>query len=398
MIEALAHFFGSMITSLSVAFSIAAAMFVGHPIAIENYSTSSITARTLETTTIPIKGEVSTTTPTSTKNTEPVQISSGTKHETKNATSSKPQTSGTNITVTVPLAPPISVPPITPSFSGINGVVRSALVNILCMTQNGGPLEPISGSGVVIDPSGIIITNAHVAEYMLLKNFMTKDYIECVARTGSPARNTYRLELMYISPEWIDQNAHTIVEEDPTGTGEHDFALFRVTGSTNPDEKISFPVPSIPPDTGDPSEGQGILVAAYPAGFLGGVTVAKELYSASSISTIQKIYTFDLTNGTADLMSVADTVVAQKGSSGGAIVNSKGSLIGLIVTATEAPNTGDRELRAITLSNINRDLAQNAGTNLTNLLKGNAEAYARTFNTTIAPRLTAKLIQVLNEN
>ncbi len=394
MFSIVSAFFAKLIVSISIAIAFVTNPFIGREFAIVNSPTPSSTQRTFATSAATTAGQASTTIGTSTKNIAIEKNATSTKHGTKNT----PITDQTkNVTISVPLTPPISIPPIAPSFSSINGIARDALVNILCTTANGGPLDPISGSGVVIDPSGIIITNAHVAEYMLLKDFLTKGYIECVARTGSPAVNKYTLELMYISPQWIDENAHTIVEADPTGTGEHDFAFFRITGSTNPDEKISFPVSYIPPETRDPSEGEGVLVAAYPAGFLGGVTVAKNLYSASAISTIQKIFTFDLGNDTADLMSVGGTVVAQKGSSGGGVINSSGKLIGLIVTTTEAANTGDRDLRAITLSNIDRDLAKNAGTNLNSLLKSNSEAYARTFNSTVAPRLIAKLIQVLNE-
>ena len=51
------------------------------------------------------------------------------------------------------------------SFSKINEVTRDAIVNIFCTTKSGGSFKPITGSGVVIDKRGIILTNAHVAQY-----------------------------------------------------------------------------------------------------------------------------------------------------------------------------------------------------------------------------------------
>ncbi len=313
--------------------------------------------------------------------------------ETKPKTETKP---AETTTITVPFLPPIQTAPVPSSFTNVNASVRNAIVNILCTTKSGGSLNPISGSGLVIGPEGVILTNAHVAQYLLLKDYGMPNYVECVARTGSPARNMYTLELLYISPEWIANNKETLIEQNPTGTGEHDYALLRITGRTDPNLVVSFPVPFIHPEINEPAEGANVLVAGYPAGFLGGITIQKDLYSASAISTVKKMYTFDLQKGTADLMSVGGTVIAQKGSSGGTVVNANGDAIGLVVTSTDAEKTEDRDLRAITLAHVNRDLSENAGITLDSLLKSNLAAYARTFNTAVAPKLTKTLVDVLS--
>src|SRR3989344_1935480 len=62
---------------------------------------------------------------------------------------------------------PYPLPP--DSFSVINEKTRHALVNILCM-PHGGSLRPISASGVIVDPRGVILPNAHVAQYVLLSH------------------------------------------------------------------------------------------------------------------------------------------------------------------------------------------------------------------------------------
>ena len=50
-------------------------------------------------------------------------------------------------------------------FESIDAITRPALVNILCRPRGAGPIaSPISGSGVIIDPRGVILTNAHVAQ------------------------------------------------------------------------------------------------------------------------------------------------------------------------------------------------------------------------------------------
>src|SRR3989338_2839263 len=73
-------------------------------------------------------------------------------------------------------------------FSTINQKTREALVNIFCVTKSGGIFKPASGSGIIIDKRGIILTNAHVAQYFLLKDYLEQNFIECIVRVGSPAR------------------------------------------------------------------------------------------------------------------------------------------------------------------------------------------------------------------
>src|SRR5581483_7670669 len=82
--------------------------------------------------------------------------------------------------------PPPSAPELSPET--VNATLRSSLVNILCTTVGGGLFRPISGSGVIIDTRGVILTNAHVAQFFLLKDYPFKNNIQCVVRTGSPAQ------------------------------------------------------------------------------------------------------------------------------------------------------------------------------------------------------------------
>ena len=54
----------------------------------------------------------------------------------------------------------------------------------------------------------------------------------CTARTGSPAKNEYELELVYLPPEWIEHNLTNITDENPQGTGEYDFAILKSSGES----------------------------------------------------------------------------------------------------------------------------------------------------------------------
>ncbi len=292
-----------------------------------------------------------------------------------------------------PITPPAPVVPVE-SFTDINTAARGAIVNIICTTVQGGLLNPISASGVIIDPRGIVLTNAHVGQYLLLKDYPFIGNISCILRMGSPAQPKYTVELMYLPPAWITANAKQINATDPTGTGENDYAFLHITGVINP-QTMTLPTsfPFLPISYDDPKLGENILVAGYPAGFLGGITIAMSLYSTSTIVPIATLYTFDV--GTIDLVSLGASIAAQKGVSGGAAVKQYGQLIGVEATAREATNTADRDLRAITIGHIDRSLTKERGVGLSSLLAADPSLFAQTYQLTIAPTLTRQLIDAI---
>lgn len=297
-------------------------------------------------------------------------------------------------TATTPTPPP---PPPAAAPSDLNSTVREAIVNILC-TGSGGPLNPASGSGVFIDPSGVILTNAHLGQFFLLKDYPVPDTITCVIRTGSPARTMYAAELLYISPSWMNANAHKIVQQNPTGTGEFDFALLRVTGRTDPNAPLPPSFPFIAPDIAAEADfGDGMLLAGYPAGFLDGATIQTNLYATSAFTTVQDIYNFAPGEPVA-LISIAGTVVSQHGASGGAVVRTdSGKLQGIIATATEEDTTAGRDLRAITLLHIDDVLRDETGAGLSSMLSGDLGVKAAQFRIGTAPSLTKLLVDALEK-
>jgi hypothetical protein len=248
----------------------------------------------------------------------------------------------------------------------VNDRVRAALVNILCTTSAAGPFESISGSGVLIDPRGVVLTNAHVAQFFLLKNYPTPNFVTCVIRTGSPAYPRYTAELMYLPPQWIADNAKKLNDENPTGTGERDYALLRITGGVS--SAITLPplFPFLLIGTQAPDIGSDVLQAGYAAGFLGGITVQNELYASSAWTKIRDVYTFNA--NTVDLFSLGGSIVAQRGSSGGPVTNTEGVLQGVIVTSTQGAETANRDLRAISTAYIIRDFSEGRGKSLQSVL------------------------------
>ena len=77
------------------------------------------------------------------------------------------------------------------------------------------------------------------------------------------------------------------------------------------------------------------------------------------------------------------------------MVNAWGRLIGIITTTSEGKTTAERDLRAITLSYINSDLAAQSGFDLAFILGGDIAAQAADFKAREAPALNRLLINQL---
>lgn len=282
----------------------------------------------------------------------------------------------------VPIIPAVPEPP--PDFEKINNFARTATINILCTAKN-NELSPISGTGIVISKEGLILTNAHVAQYFLLQNLYQKDFIQCVIRTGSPAYPRYRAELVYISPTWVELNKTNLKEQNPKGTGENDFAFLHITEAIDGNSLSTFSY--IPPNTREVINiNEQVVLVSYPAGFLGGLTILQNLNVTSAVTVVQDIFTFKA--DTIDVIAVGGTVVSQKGASGGAVVDRHGTLIGIISTSSEGEMTSSRELNAITLSYISRTLESEIGFTLPNFLSLNIANFAKSFQNTTAVNLT----------
>lgn len=280
----------------------------------------------------------------------------------------------------------------------LNETVRKTIVNVYCTTKTSGPFNPATGSGVIIHPSGVILTNAHVAQYYLLKDYRQKDFITCFIRTGSPARITYRAEPLYISQRWIAANPD-INKQDDEPTGNSDFALLRITERVDADLALPDAFPYLPLELDDSPVrvGDSAVVVSYPAGFLEGLSIQNNLFLSSAAVTIKKLFGFS--DNAFDVFSIGGSVVAQQGSSGGAVARQKsGKLAGIITLSTVGENTDSRDLRALTLSHINRAFKKETGINLDDLLaKGDFPTLAQQFNTEIAPTLTKTLVDGLKK-
>ncbi|MEK7086466.1 MAG: serine protease [Patescibacteria group bacterium] len=239
--------------------------------------------------------------------------------------------------------------------------LRGALVNIICYVPYGSSLHSISGSGIMIDAQGIILTNAHIAQYFLLAD----RNVSCTIRAGNPAVNKYKAALIYISPAWVRANATILTQTTPIGTGEYDYALLAVTKSaTNDPLPPAFPFITLAQTP--PSSGAPVIIASYGAQFLESSQIQSALYPTIVFGSIKDVYTFAV--NTIDVLALGGSAAAQEGSSGGGVADMSGLLVGTITTSTISGATDTRSLSAITASYIRAQYAREMGSSLDTLL------------------------------
>ena len=269
--------------------------------------------------------------------------------------------------------------------SALDTITRAAIINILCIVNSG---ESVSGSGVVIDPRGVVLTNAHVGQYVLLSEVSSN--ITCTARAGSPAQPAWKLRTLFMPSMWVDVHAKDLRSPQPTGTGEHDYALLLI----NKLDTVAIPPPITPlayeTREGVAFEGDPVLLASYPAGFVGSFIVINNLYLTSTFASILKLYTFKTSS--IDLLSLGGVILAQGGSSGGAVVNMWGNLVGIIVTTSEGKTTADRDLRATTITHVDRSIREHTGVGLSEFLNGDILERADDFRVNHLAELAQKLV------
>lgn len=250
-------------------------------------------------------------------------------------------------------------------FEAVAATLRGALVNILCLSGR-QDIHSISGSGVIIDPRGIIVTNAHIAQYYLYTGDKSLE-VSCVVRTGSPARSMYQAKLMYLPQAWVAANKNILTTTNPKGNGEFDFALLAITGSAaTPLQTLPDIYPYIPLSTTNPSEGLPVVVGAYAGEFVTSEQIQSAFYPTVVFGTIRDIATY--VASTIDIITVDGSAASQSGSSGGGIARTPGELAGVITTSTHEVTTADRVLAGITASYIKRHYLAETGSKFEEML------------------------------
>lgn len=264
---------------------------------------------------------------------------------------------------------------------------EEALVNIFCTLTTNDTIRTTTGTGFFIDERGVILTNAHVAQFLLLKNTGYFKSINCVVRTGSPAVARYTAELLYISPAWVQKHAVDITNATPLGTGERDYALIYINDSLTGEElPTTFPALKTKTDLLSTSiKNTEVLAAGYPASSLFTDGRAGLFTPAAALTTVSELYTFG--SNYADVVSLRGSQVGEHGASGGPIIDQNGEAIAMIATRGNDAADGSGSLRAITLSHIDRTITEESGVDLRSNLKGDISYRASIFNELMTPFL-----------
>ena len=241
-------------------------------------------------------------------------------------------------------------------------------VNLYCRLKAGKTIYSSTGTGVVINERGVILTNAHVAQYFLLAKEKGRVSGWCGVRTGSPADEAYTADVLYIPSTWISTNLSLISEERPRGSGENDFALLYITGA---EKKKTVPTSFsyLPLALTTPKEGDSVKVAGYPTNGLSFSDVRNRMTFAVATSTVQGVQGFAV-GSREDVFTLASSTLAQYGVSGGPVVDASGTLVGIV-----SAKSADR-LRAVSTSYIDRSIQAQTGATLSQIISGDLASRA----------------------
>lgn len=251
-----------------------------------------------------------------------------------------------------------------------DSLARNTTVNLACVRKDGSTLRITSGSGVVISPDGLILTDAHVAYFFLLG----EDGVGCSITHPSFPIFGYPGQVVYISPDWVRKNRAVIGGTHTTASGEEDYAFVAFAPNSAPASLGALRYAPISLSEPVAETGDRLTVAGYP-----GAAATPEGYGSSSRLKVDEVQVEDVDSfggSSVDIVQTSRTDVAGSGSSGGGAFL-RGKLAGITVTIYRLGS--GYGINSLSLPWINRDLKRDAGVSISDLIDEDPDAAAASF-------------------
>lgn len=249
-------------------------------------------------------------------------------------------------------------------------LAKKTTVNLACVRRDGAAMRITSGSGVVVSPDGLIATNAHVAYQFLLG----EDGVGCSITHPSYPIFGYPGKVVYVSPDWIKNNAAAIGGTRAVSSGEDDYAFVAFAPGSAPTSLGALAHAPVRADEPAAKVGDDLVVAGYP-----GVAATPEGYGAATRLKTDEVSVEDVDSfggKTADILQTGRTKVAESGSSGGGAFMD-GELVGLTVTVY--PIGSGYGVNALSMAWIDRDLRADEGVSIADLIDEDLVSAAESF-------------------
>lgn len=246
---------------------------------------------------------------------------------------------------------PIVLPPKVISSDEVYAEYHPAVLNIWCE----GDTAVTTGTATIIDPSGILITNAHVVKDV-------KDASRCVLRSWNPFENIAKFKILYIPPQ----------DDLIPGTSfaKNDFAFIKITEPILNKSQTVWPF--IHFNTAIPSPKENLFVFGYSTEFVGFDIAIRGIPLLFSDTEVEQVLSFDDDLKRAELLLVKGSISSQGGSSGGPLVNNAKDFVAMYSFVTKGSTTSERRGIAVLVNYVDRALNRDFGFGLKEFLQKTA--------------------------
>ncbi|MBI2096810.1 MAG: trypsin-like peptidase domain-containing protein [Candidatus Sungbacteria bacterium] len=236
-----------------------------------------------------------------------------------------------------------------------------AVVQVICERENNAV---VTGSGVIVSPEGVVLTNAHVVEQAK----------QCFVKTGNPAVSLGKLRIVFAG-NTTEKIAATLVPKE-------DFALGKISDVVS-SSAAKPPFKYLDLDAEYVMRiGDGFYAAAYPTELIGsGGFLAGKQNLVYTTTKVIDAFRVDDASVTYDVIELEGSIATQQGSSGSPIISPRdGSVIGIVFGQTgleidngfEPPTiveTARRTELAFLVSHLDRTIKKEKGKSLSEFIR-----------------------------